>query len=102
MLIQIAGEYTFSAPNISTTEEPLPQKCSGTSICVPEWFPKENNLVFAESLFAIDLTELNDTSGELGYNGLCFSRGYDICISNSNPPDMILVRPDQKLQFRHH
>ena len=100
--MQTAGEITFSAFNISATEKPLSQKCSGTSICVPEWFPKENILVFAESLFAIDLTGLNDTSGEPGYNGLCFSRGYDMCINNSIPRYRFLVHSDQKLQFRHH
>ncbi|MGD9779010.1 hypothetical protein, partial [Methanomethylovorans sp.] len=58
-------------------------------------------LVFAELLFAIDLTWLNATLGEPGYNGMSLFRAYEIGISNTIPPDMTSILPDQRPQFQH-
>ena len=54
--IQMVGENIISGFKMSTTEQPCSEKCKGTSMCVPEWLPKDNRLVLDESPFTIDLT----------------------------------------------
>jgi hypothetical protein len=62
----VAGPTSTSSGRLSAAAAPS-KKCSGASMCVPEWTPKSSRLTFATAPSAIAVTRSRCTVGSPGY-----------------------------------